>query len=110
MRGEERRGEERRGEERTWRFLTWKWLTLFIHAHLFGPPINPYSIPPDIEGLWRVDNPKNFDNNLWSHGSLPNDIVAGEFYFHAKLAVGFFNYNGDLIYDIDFEGVMITLK
>ncbi|CAN6937720.1 unnamed protein product [Brassica oleracea var. botrytis] len=97
-----------------------QWLLLFRNADAFGAPINPYRIPPDAAGLWRVDNPRTFDYNDWIVGSenvnFTGDFVevnnqVGQLYFHARLAEGIFFdlHDGNFVMDAEFDGPMFRL-
>ncbi|CAH8364025.1 unnamed protein product [Eruca vesicaria subsp. sativa] len=84
-----------------------EWGILFQHADLFGPPINPIRIPPHTAGLWRVDNPRNFDRNEWIHGSVSIQANMGDddlgLFFHRRRAEGANQYELE-------DGNVVTLR
>ncbi|KAF2569994.1 hypothetical protein F2Q70_00000494 [Brassica cretica] len=51
-----------------------QWLLLFRNADAFGGPINPYRIPPDAAGLWRVGS--TTISEITSRGSVTTDVFA----------------------------------
>ncbi|KAF3541890.1 hypothetical protein F2Q69_00025141 [Brassica cretica] len=92
-----------------------EWPTIFHNADLFGQPINPYRIPPLTAGLWRVDNPHNFDQNEWIQGqsSIQQDIGAPDVIFHCRLARGVLLFEAEtheLNMDPEYDGPLYALR
>ncbi|AAG03111.1 hypothetical protein AtNW77_Chr1g0027861 [Arabidopsis thaliana] len=88
-----------------------EWSILYNNHNLF-PESNSFTIPIEVEGLYRVDNRFNQDSNTWRNTSAPSTCKNAINFYNVRIATGLYRFDddGDIVMDAEVQGGWVLCR